>query len=163
MSIEQILANGNKHHLSKKEITERKKQEEELSKLKSDKIKPPKWLGKEAKRVFKKITLEMQVINLLVNVDIYGLAVLSDAIEKFMMCTISLHGEEMSVEYTNKAGFANYIENPIIKTQQKYAEMIRKYSSDYGLSPVARLKIMQQSFPDIDPDELEFEMEFGNA
>ena len=138
-------------------------QEEQLNNLNSDKVKPPPWLGKDAKSIFKKIVKELDEIQLLVNVDIYGLAVLADAIEKFKFCTIALHGEELSVEYTNKAGFANYIENPMVKTQQKYAEMIRKYSADFGLSPVARLKIVQQSMPDMDPEELGFESEFGNV
>jgi len=118
-------------------------------------------LGKEAKKVFKKIVMELEVIGLLCNVDIYTLAVLADAIEKYIMCVISLHGEELTVEYTNKAGFANYIENPIIKTQLKYAELIRKYSSDFGLSPVARLKIIHSSAEEMSDDELDFESEFG--
>ena len=163
MSIEAILAAGNKAHLTKEEIKLRKMQEEQLNNLNSDKVRPPTWLGKDAKSIFKRIVKELDEIQLLVNVDIYGLAVLSDAIEKFKFCTIALHGEELSVEYTNKAGFANYIENPMVKTQQKYAEMIRKYSADFGLSPVARLKIVQQSMPDMDPEELGFESEFGNV
>ncbi|BEP28805.1 phage terminase small subunit P27 family [Helicovermis profundi] len=163
MSIESIIAAGNKAHLTKAEIKNRKKQEEELNKLKSDKIKAPSWLGKDAKNIFKKIVKELDVIGLLCNVDVHGLTVLSDSIEKFKFCTIALHGEDLSIEYTNKAGFANMIENPMVKTQLKYAEMIKKYSADFGLSPVARLKIVQQSMPDIDDDELEFEGMFNNV
>lgn len=161
MSIESILENGNKAHLTKEEIRIRKKQEEQLNNLRTDKIKPPTWLGKEAKKIFKKIVLELEVIGLLCNVDIYTLAVLADGIEKYIMCVISLHGEELSVEYTNKAGFTNYIENPVIKTQLKYAELIRKYSSDFGLSPVARLKIMHSTAEEMSDDEIDFEGEFG--
>ena len=163
ISIEAILEAGNKAHLTKEEIRQRKKQEEQLNNLKTDKIKPPTWLGKEAKKVFKKIVVELEVIGLLCNVDIYGLAVLSDAIEKFILCTIALHGEDLSIEYTNKAGFANYIENPMVKTQQKYAEMIRKYSTDFGLSPVARLKIVHSSVEELSDEEMDFEETFGNV
>lgn len=160
-SIESILENGNKAHLTKEEIRLRKKQEEQLKSLRTDKIKPPTWLGKDAKKVFKKIVLELDVIGLLCNVDIYALAVLADAIEKYIMCVMSLHGEDLTVEYTNKAGFANYIENPIIKTQLKYAELIRKYSSDFGLSPVARLKIVHSSAEKMSDEEMDFESDFG--
>ncbi len=163
MSIESILAAGNKAHLTKAEIRERKKQEEQLNKLRSDKIKAPSWLGKDAKKIFKKIVEELQEIGLLCNVDVHGLTVLADSIEKFKYCTISLLGEDLTMEYTNKAGFANMIENPMVKTQLKYAEMIRKYSADFGLSPVARLKIVQSSMPEMDDDELEFDGMFGNV
>jgi len=157
MSLEQIIANGNKSHMTKAEMAERKKQEEQLQNLKSDKIKPPKFLSKDGKKIFKKIVIDLQEANLYCNVDVYGLAILSESIDKFIHCTIALHGEELSIEHTNKAGFSNYIENPIIKTQLKYAEMVKKFSSDYGLSPASRLKIMQSSTPEGDELEEEFE------
>lgn len=55
----------------------------------------------------------------------------------------------------------NVIENPLIKTQLKYAEMMKKYSSEYGLTPAARLKIVQNNTPELDEEEKEFRRNFG--
>lgn len=156
-----IIEQGNKSHLTKAEIEKRKEAEEEIKKLNSNKIKPPKWLGKEAKKIFKDIAKELEVIDLLANVDIYALSILSDCMEKYIKCTVALHAEEMTTEYTNKKGIKNIIENPLIKTQLKYAEMMKKYSSEYGLTPAARLKIVQNNTPELDEEEKEFRRDFG--
>ncbi len=91
------------------------------------------------------------------------MTILSDALEKYKYATISLHGENLNTEYTNKAGFKNVVENPMIKTQLKYAELIKKYAVDFGLTPAARLKIIQQSMPDIDFEEEDFNEDFNNV
>ena len=163
MSVDAIIAAGNKSHLTKEEIDIRKQQEEELKKLNSDKVKPPTWLSKVAKKIFKDIASELQTIELLKNIDNYGLAVLSDAISKYIECTIQMHNEELMIEYTNKNGNTNVIENPLIRTQIKYAEVVRKYSSDFGLSPAARLKIIQQNTPELSEEEEDFRRKFADV
>lgn len=163
MSVEQIIANGNKGHYAKEELEKRKEAEEDLKKLNADKIRPPTWLDKLGKKVFKDIANEMQPIELLKNIDVYGLAILSDAISKYINCTIEMHNEEMMVEHTNKLGYTNTMENPLIRTQLKYAEMVRKYSSDYGLSPTARLKIIRQNSPEEDEDEENVRKDFPDV
>lgn len=159
MSIKQIIENGNKSHLTKEEIEKREQQEKKLEKLNSNKIKPPVWLGKDAKKIFKDIVKEMKVLDILVNVDIYGLSIIADAMEKYIKCTVTLHSEEMKITTMTKKGPV-VIENPTIKTQMKYADVFNKYSQNYGLSPSARLKIVQQNTPEVDDDEAEFEREF---
>lgn len=160
MSVKAILENGNKSHLTKADIEKRQQQEKELQKLNSNKIKPPGWLGKIAKKIFKDIVKEMQSINILVNVDVYGLAILSDAMEKYIKCTVTLHSEEMKIVQATKGGGEIQIENPTVKTQMKYAETFKKYSADFGLSPASRLKIIQNNSPELDEDEAEFGREF---
>ncbi len=159
-SIKAILAEGNKSHLTKEEIEQRQLQEETLDKLKNDKVKPPTWLGKLGKKVFKDIVLQMKELDILKNVDVYGLAITADAMDKYIQCTIALHTEELSIESETRTGFT-MIENPLVKTQRKYADLFHKYSANYGLSPAARLKIVTQNMPEIDPDDTEFEREFG--
>lgn len=159
MSVKAILENGNRSHLTKSEIEKRQQQEEELKKLNCDKIKPPTWLGKVAKKVFKDIVKELESINILVNVDVYGLAILSDAMEKYIKCTITLHSEEMKIPQETKFDTI-FVENPTIKTQMKYADIFNKYAANFGLSPASRLKIIQQNTPELDEDEEEFERDF---
>lgn len=159
-SIKAIIAEGNKLHLTKDEIEKRQEQEETLDKLKSDKVKPPTWLGKLGKKVFKDIVLQMKELDILKNVDVYGLAMASDAVDKYIQCTIALHTEELTVESVTRNGIT-MVENPLIKTQRKYADQFRKFSADYGLSPASRLKIVTQNMPDIDLEDEEFNRKFG--
>lgn len=102
ISVTRIIEQGNKSHLSKAEIEKRQAAEEEIKKLNSNKIKPLKWLGKDAKKIFKDIAKELEVIDLLANVDVYALSILSDCMEKYIKCTVALHAEGMTTEYTNK-------------------------------------------------------------
>lgn len=162
MSVKAILENGNKSHLTKDEIEKRQEQEKVLEKLQSNKIRPPTWLSKVAKKIFKDIVKEMQAIDILVNVDVYGLAICADAMDKYIRCTIAMHTEQLRIEQVSKLGVSD-VENPLVKTQIRYADIFKKYSSDFGLSPVARLKIVQANTPELDEDEREFGEDFGDV
>lgn len=162
-SINALLEKGNKSHLTKAEIEERKIQEEKLKVLPSDKIRPPTWLDKEAKKVFKDIVINLESVEILANVDTYNIAILADAMSKYIRATkqlevdIQISGKKkdgLLIAYTNKAGATNWIENPLIKVQIKYSEMIKKYSSVIGLNPASRLKIIQVN-SGIDDDEFD--------
>lgn len=161
-SVKTILENGNRSHLTKDEIEKRQEQEKVLKKLQSNKIRPPTWMSKNGKKIFKDIVKNLQEIDILVNVDVYGLAIMSDAMDKYIRCTIALHTEQLRIQQVSKLGVSD-IENPLVKTQIRYADIFKKYSSDFGLSPVARLKIVQANTPDLDEDEQEFEEDFGNV
>lgn len=160
MSVKQIIENGNKSHLTKAEIERRQENEKQLEKLDSTKLRPPKWLGVVAKKIFKDIVKEMKALDILVNVDVYGLAIISDSMEKYIKCTVTLHSEEMKVITITKYG-EKEIENPTVGTQRKYAETFNKYAANYGLSPASRLKIISQNMPELDDEEEEFEREYG--
>lgn len=162
MSVKAIIENGNKSHLTKSEIEKREQQEKTLEALQSDKIRPPTWMSKNGKKIFKDIVKELQAINVLVNVDIYGLAICADAMDKYIRCTIALHTEELRIQQVSKIGVSD-VENPLVKTQIRYADIFKKYSSDFGLSPVARLKIVQANTPELGEDEMQFEEDFGDV
>lgn len=162
MSVKSILESGNRSHLTKDEIEKRQQQEKKLEKLNSDKIRPPTWLGKVGKKIFKDIVKELQEINILVNVDIYGLAITADAMDKYIRCTMALHSEMLRVDEVTNSGITQK-ENPLVKTQIRYADIFNRYSANFGLSPVSRLKIVQQNTPDLDDDEREFEDDFGDV
>ena len=162
MSIEAILANGNKSHLTKAEIEERKAKEEKLLKLATDKIKPPTWLSPRAKRIFKDVVKELQVIGLLANIDTYNLSILSDSMDKYIECTISLHNADYVETYTNNKGGESRQKNPLISVQMEYGNLVRKISNDFGLTPSARLKIIDDNTPEISDEERDIEDEFEN-
>lgn len=152
-----------KSHLTKEELAKRKSKEDQLKLLARDKIKPPKWLSKDAEKIFRDIVKQLSVVDILANLDVMGLAILSDAFEKFIKATMQLNDEELTTEYTNKNGSANSVENPLIRIQIKYAEVIKKYSVDFGLSPASRLKLIQENIESTDEEEENFKSIFGDV
>lgn len=162
ISVNQIIANGNKSHLPNEEIEKRKEQEEKLKKLPRDKIRPPTWLSKEGKSIFKKIVKELEVVDILANIDNYNLAILANSIEKYVECTRKLNCDELTVTHINKRGFETTQKNPLISIQIQYTDVIKKLGSEFGLSPAARLKIIQEA-SDISDDEKELNEDFEDV
>ena len=145
------LAKGNPNRLTKAEIEKRKKAEEKLTPNK-DKIKCPSWLDKEAKKEWKRIYKELEELNLLTNVDITALAIYCDAYSKYIQANKEIAEKGMFVEYTNKYGATNTIENPAVNAAKKYAEIIRKMCSEFGLTPSARAKLtLPKTEEEVDP------------
>lgn len=130
----------NKKNLTKAEIEARRKAEAKLQPNK-DKIKCPSWLDKVAKKEWRRVRKELEDLNLLTNVDITALAIYCDAYSKLLQANEEIETSGMFVEYTNKAGATNVIENPAVKTANKYADLIRKMCGEFGLTPSARCKL----------------------
>lgn len=155
--IEVQLARGNPNRLTKAEIEARKKAEAKLTPNK-DKIKCPSWLDKEAKKEWKRIYKELEELNLLTNVDITALAIYCDAYSKYIQANKEIEEKGMFVEYTNKAGATNTIENPAINTAKKYADIIRRMCAEFGLTPSARAKLTlpKKEEKEVDPITAKF-------
>lgn len=134
------LAKGNPNRLTKAEIEARLDAEENF-KPKSDNISPPDWLDKIGKKEWLRVANELEDLNILTNVDIAALGMYCDAYSKYQLATKKINEEGMFIEYTNKAGATNVIEHPAVKAQVKYAELIKKLCSEFGLTPSSRAKI----------------------
>lgn len=160
-SVEALKKKG-KSHLTKAEIQKREEEEEKLKKLPKDKIKPPTWLHKKAKKIFKDVVNNLDAIDILANVDIYKIAMFSDNMNKYILVNQQMEDEngdfQLTVSYTNKAGATNEVQNPKFLISCKLADLIRKQGAELGLSPASRLKLIaDNSKGDID----EFEKDFG--
>ena len=134
------LAKGNPNRLTKAEIKARQEAEESF-KPGNDNIKLPGWLDKEGKKEWERIVKDLEELNILTNVDITALGMYCDAYSKYQLATKKINEEGMFIEYTNKAGATNIIEPPAVKAQVKYADLIKKLCSEFGLTPSARAKI----------------------
>ena len=64
-----------------------------------------------------------------------------NAYSSYLEASKELAKQPQVVEYTNKAGATNFVENPYIKIQLKYSDEMRRYSSLLGLSIDSRLKL----------------------
>lgn len=148
-----------KKHLTKEEIEERKVQEE-LARPNIDNIKCPSWLkDKAARKEYKKIALELQELGLLTNLDVNALASYCNAFSAYINTVAELEGQPLVVEQTNKAGFTNLVENPLIKIQMKYSDEMKKLAAVLGLTIDSRLKLI---VPKAEKKKDEIKKEFGD-
>ena len=155
-SVERLKRKG-KTHLTKKEIKKREEQEEKIKKLNSNFMAPSHMSGK-SRDVFNYIKRNLAEIDLLANVDKFNLCILAESIANYIQVSEQLKKEKYIVKHTNKKGHTNSKINPLVRVQNKYADQVRRFSSEFGLTPSARLKIIaNNSEEQID----EFDQDFG--
>ena len=135
------LLEGNPNRLTKSEIDRRVEAEESLQ-FNSDKIKPPTWLNMEAKKVFKQVVKEFENSNLLVNIDIYAIALFCDAYSSYIECTRIIERDGMTIE-GSRAAEAGVVAHPLMAKKIQLATQMDKQMSKFGLSPVDRAKLVQ--------------------
>ncbi|OYD12570.1 hypothetical protein CHR37_06410 [Bacillus velezensis] len=135
-----IEAEG-KTHLTKDQLEERKEAEEKL-KPKNDKIKCPTWLDKDAKKEWKRVVKDLIALNLMSNLDSVALAVYCDAYSNYLKASKAIQENGTTIEYTNATGNTNTVVSPHVQVQTKYAEVIRKQSSELGLTISSRLRLI---------------------
>ncbi len=116
-------------HNTKEEIEKRKEQEEKLKGL-ADKIKPPKFLTKNQKKIFKFIVDQLKASGILSNLDIYMLTSCAIAVDRINEI------EEMINQDTKRLW-----DRDLIGTKDKYTKDFFRCSSELSLSPQARAKI----------------------
>jgi P27 family predicted phage terminase small subunit len=134
------LLEGNKSHLTKAEIDKRQKAEENIS-FKSDNIKAPTWLNKEAKKIFSKLVKEFEHNELLANVDVHALSLFCDAYTDYINCSRMIEEEGLMVEYTNKAAETNKVPHPLLTKKKQSFDQMNKIMGEFGLNPVARARL----------------------
>ncbi|MCR3758165.1 phage terminase small subunit P27 family [Clostridium felsineum] len=152
-----------KKHITNEEKELRIKQEEILKQLPNDKIRPPTWLSKRSKSIFKQIVKELETTQLLANLDVHDLSVLSDAFDKYIEATIALNTGTLTVMETNKNGSTKEVPSPYIRIQNGYADIIKKYSVEFGLTPASRQRLIDINTELKDDDERDFKSKFGDV
>lgn len=128
-------------HLTKDEINERKKGEEKL-KGKSDKLEtPPSWLSKNAKKEYKKLYNDIKDMNIFSNLDGEALSNVALCRDKVKECEKIIAEEGLMIDVFKKDRTYKQ-ENPMIKVQLKYLEMLKKYEKELEIfSPSGRAKL----------------------
>ena len=157
--IDLIVMDGKKH-LSKAEIKTRKQLEAKYS-PNLDKIRCPEWLDSEAKKHWDILSVELQELELLTNIDVGALAICCDAYSKFIKANAEIEKHGMLVTYTNKGGNKNIVPNPYVAISNKYSDVYKRYCSEFGLTPVARLRLATPK--EAPKPQTEFERKFGDV
>ncbi|KQX69239.1 phage terminase small subunit P27 family [Paenibacillus sp. Root444D2] len=130
--IDVLLAEG-KTHLTKSEIEERREKENAI-RPNSDKIKCPSWVkDKVARSEYKRLSEELQELNLLTNLDVNTLASYAVAFSLYQKATQELEGQSLLI---------NESANPLIRIQLLYSDECKKYAIQMGLTISSRLKLV---------------------
>lgn len=116
-------------HLTKEEIQARQEQEEKLKGL-ADKIKPPAYLRKTQKKIFKYIVQELKTSGILSNLDIYILTTCSIAIDRLQ-----------SIESLINEDINNLYNKDLMASKDKYTKDLFRCTNELSLSPQSRAKL----------------------
>ena len=124
-----FLIDNNVNKINNEVVQARIEQEKKL-KGKSDKLKPPSYLTKGAKKVFKFVLEELKEGDILCNADIFVLEQLALTVDK---CKTF---EEMMQNETDIGKI-----DKISKIYDRYAKYLSRYFNELCLSPQSRAKI----------------------
>lgn len=72
-----------------------------------------------------KISWTIQNLSVISNLDLNNLGAYCNAYSSYIEATKELKGQLLTIEYTNKGGATNVIENPLIKIQLKYSDEMK--------------------------------------
>lgn len=147
-------------HLTKQQQEEKKLQEQMMQTGTEQLNKPPTWLMDSiAKKEWKRLVEQFKSLSVISNLDLNNLGAYCNAYSSYITATKELKGQPLTIEYTNKGGATNVIENPLIKIQLKYSDEMKKYSSLLGLTIDSRLKMASLKLTETKNDIVD---EFGD-
>lgn len=124
-------------HLTKEEYNKRKQAESKLKGSSSRVYKPPTYLSKEEKRLYRFIVKELQSSDILNDLDITMLETTVDAIVRMQECKKLLN--EHGVVQTKEDG--TFVRNPASTIYKDYVAIFNKCCMELGLSPSSRAKL----------------------
>ncbi len=144
-SIHLHLLEGNKNRKTKDEINQRLKAEEALNPG-ADKVKPPMWLSKQAKKEFKFLATQLKQIKLMTNNDIHMLAVYCDAYADYVKFTKIVDEEGPWTGFLSLDDDGNTIEtdkqpHPMLVKKKHAFDQMAKVAAEFGFTPGSRAKI----------------------
>jgi len=136
------MLNMQEGHLTKEQQTEKELQEDIIKTGTEQLEKTPMWLRDNiAKKEWKRLVEQFKTIGIISNLDLNNLGAYCNAYSFYLESTKLLKGQPLTIEYTNKGGSTNTIENPLIKIQIKYSDEMKRFSSLLGLTIDSRLKM----------------------
>lgn len=124
-------------HISNAE-KEHRKEQEFLLKGDCEKLTPPTWLSKDAKKEFKRVASHLITLELISITDLAVVAIYADAYSHFQAATEEINKNGIVVSKIDGDDRVS----PYVVAQQKYTEIIMKCSTKLGLFVSDRLKLI---------------------
>lgn len=116
-------------NLTKEEKQIRLETEEKL-KGNADKVKPPTWLNKEQKKIFRYIVKELEESEILGNLDIYILTQCAVSIDRLQEIEKLINDDIMAIH-----------EKSLMSAKDKYSKIFFRCCNELSLSPQSRAKL----------------------
>lgn len=117
----------------------------------------PSNLSTAAKNEWKRVAKELHKLGLLTIIDRSAMAVYCDAYDKWFRATQVLDSEGLTMSYTNKNGSTNTIARPEVNIATKYAQLIKSFCAEFGLTPSSRCRLVLPKDDEVDTFERDFE------
>jgi P27 family predicted phage terminase small subunit len=133
-----LLVLDKKTHLTKEQI-ERREQAEVKPRIEN--IDCPDWLCENGRKEWNRVQEELKRLGLLTMIDVTALAIYCDAVANYIKATEEIKKYGQVIKHTNKSGATNIVTNPYVQIANKYADVIKKFSTEFGLTPSARASI----------------------
>ena len=149
-----VSINKNKKHLTKAEKTKRGAAEKVMGEAPPIKTTPPAWLDETAKKEWRRLIKECKAMGILSTLDMGAMAICCDAYSKYMAATLKINDTTLVGTHTNKSGAKNLVINPFVMVAQKYSDTYKKYATDLGLTPAARMRMTTTHSAEPERDEL---------
>lgn len=141
-------------NLTKDELEKRKAAELELVGDRDLLIKPPKYLNKAERKIYKQLLDPLIHIKTLSNADRQIFGIMANA--KYMMdlANKEIENSGMLIQKIDRFGNLELKENPAIKIYKQYENIFRLNATQVGLSPAARAKLIEVKEENKAEDEL---------
>ena len=117
----------------------------------------PTDLSVAAKNEWKRVAKELHDLGLFTIIDRTALAVYCDAYDKWITATKALDEHGLTMEYTNKNGSTNITARPEVNIATKYAQIIKSFCAEFGLTPSSRCRLLLPKDKEDDSFEDDFE------
>ena len=117
----------------------------------------PSDLSTAAKNEWKRVAKELHKIGLLTIIDRGALSVYCDAYTKWLEATQIIDSKGFTTEYINTRGEKNIITRPEVNIATKYAQIIKSFCAEFGLTPSSRCRLLLPKGKEDDAFEDDFE------
>lgn len=146
-----ILEGKKRTHLTKQQKDTRTQNENRMKPPVDDKIRPPTWLSKEAKREFRKVLSNLQKLqetakcDLISNLDVPLLALWANAYAEYQKIDAIIDIQSIASESADErmvAAAAAEQMKSLFSRKKALFEQMEKIGRQFGLSPSSRLSIV---------------------
>ncbi len=103
--------------------------------------KRPPWLTGEGKKMWERLSPELERLGLLTVIDGETFAAMCARWKTFVECERYLKKNGLTYTYINTQGAENEVERPQVRIGQKALDQFRSFCSEFGLTPSSRTRI----------------------
>lgn len=115
----------------------------------------PSWLHREAKREWRRIVKELEVLGLISQIDRAPLAAYCEAYAEWWEADRTIKDEGRYVTFITKTGSEYTQPHPAVAIKNNAIDRLRRFALQFGMTPAARARVeaVQRDDSPVDPAE----------